>query len=128
MIDLDSPIPPKPPRIPRVPQEEDACPQRRTGLILVLILGAYAWLAILHQELDDHVCTQARAIEERLATLEHETASGMLPETRSELQHLRADFNEMVHRVYLVEETNAKIDAALERIKPLFVPRQVQTR
>jgi hypothetical protein len=97
-------------------------------MVLVAVFGAYVGLIALTAEYRRHVIEDTQHIYERIADIEHITASGMLPETREELGHLRYDFADLAHRMSLVELENARIDAELSRIKPLFAPRQIPTK
>jgi hypothetical protein len=86
-----------------------------------MIIGAYLWIGILHSQLLDHINQQTRTVEERLAFIEQELGPGILPQTRTELQHIRVGIAELAHRMDMME-----LD--FERAKSLSVPRKAPAR
>lgn len=120
-------------RMPRVspvtpPNRDPLCSDRARAMLVLVVLGAYAGLIFVHLELRGHINNETALLSERVQVLETSILPGMLPETRDALQRVRYDIAQLAQRVSLVELAQAKLDAALERVKPLFVPRRVQAK
>lgn len=130
MIDPDAPIGGRVPRVSPVtpPNRDPLCNDRARAMFVLMLLGAYAGLIFVHLELRGHINSETVLLSERVQALETSILPGILPETRDAMQHVRYDIAQIAQRVSLVELAQAKLDAALERVKPLFVPRTVKSR
>lgn len=104
------------------------CGPINIALMWVFVLGAYAGSAFVHIELQTHIQKETVALQERVSVLESSILPGMLPETREKFNNLHLHIADLAQRVSLMELGQAKLDAAFERIKPLFIPRKVQTK
>jgi hypothetical protein len=90
----------------------------------VAISGAYLLALSVHLEHRWHIENETTAALERIAELEAIIRPGILPHAQEVVNQIHLHLADLAQRVSLVELDLAKIDAALERVKPLFTPRK----